>query len=227
MSGDSLKEILHRGGDLFNEPPSMEGLQQSPSSKKKPQNKWQDYTSHASTPATRIDSSNKLRQSQRSTGGIDGSSSGSDYRVQPPSKNQNTSAFSSPASQPTSGGQTSTAQMTQTTSRTETAAPTGHSAYSLPQRDKDRQLQDLMMLFPNHTEDELNRVLAEVGYDLDRAITAILGKDNLANAPSADELMDDSLFTPPTAQTELIGEDSLMCCVEREARMCVYTYIAV
>ena len=223
MSGDSLKEVLHKGGDLFNEPPSMEGLQQSPSSKKKPQNKWQDYTSHASTPATRT---NSLNKPQRSTGGIDGSSIGRDYKVQPLTKNQNTSVFSSPASQPTSGGQTSTDQTTQITSRTETAAPTGHSAYSLPQRDKDGQLQDLMMLFPNHTEDELNRVLAEVEYDIDRAITAILGKDNLANAPSADELMDDPQFTPPTAQAELIGEDNLMCCVEREACMCVYSCLA-
>ena len=219
MSGNSLKEVLHRGGDLFSEPPSMESLQQSSSSKKKPQNKWQDYSSHASTPTTRSGSSNKPQQQQGSTGGIDGSSSGSDYKGQHLSTYQNTNPFSSPASQPTSGGQTSTAQTTQSPPRTQTAAPTGHSAYSLPQKDKDRQLQDLMMLFPNHTEDELNRVLAEVGYDLDRAITAILGKDNVANAPSADELMDDPQFTPPTGQTELIGEHSLIL---REM-LCVYS----
>ena len=62
------------------------------------------------------------------------------------------------------------------------------------------------MLFPNHSEDELKRVLVEVRYDLDAAITVILGQDNLANAPSADELMKDPEFTPPTHQAELIGK---------------------
>lgn len=62
------------------------------------------------------------------------------------------------------------------------------------------------MLFPNHSEDELKRVLVEVRYDLDTAITVILGQDNLANAPSADELMNDPEFTPPAHQAELIGK---------------------
>ena len=47
------------------------------------------------------------------------------------------------------------------------------------------------MLFPNHSEEELKRVLAESSYDLDTAITVIIGNDNLANAPSAEVLLGD------------------------------------
>ena len=61
------------------------------------------------------------------------------------------------------------------------------------------------MLFPNHSEDELKQVLAEVNFDLDEAITAIIGKDNLANAPSADELLDDLDYIRPP---EINGESS-------------------
>lgn len=58
-------------------------------------------------------------------------------------------------------------------------------------RDGARHLQDLKMLFPNHSEEELKRVLAESSYDLDTAINVIIGSDNLANAPSAEVIFDD------------------------------------
>ena len=41
------------------------------------------------------------------------------------------------------------------------------------------------MLFPHHSEEELRRLLAETNYDFEEAITVILGKDTLANAPAA------------------------------------------
>lgn len=47
------------------------------------------------------------------------------------------------------------------------------------------------MLFGNHSEEELKRVLAESSYDLDTAINVIIGSDNLANAPSAEVIFDD------------------------------------
>lgn len=58
------------------------------------------------------------------------------------------------------------------------------------------------MLFPNHTEEELKRILAEADFDLDNAISAIIGQDNLANAPSATELLDDEF----QQSGELLGE---------------------
>ena len=74
-------------------------------------------------------------------------------------------------------------------------------------RDEARHLQDLKMLFPNHSEEELKRVLAETNYNIDDAITVIIGKDNLANAPSAEELLGD-----PNSP-ELIGALIITLCI--------------
>ena len=64
-----------------------------------------------------------------------------------------------------------------------------------------RKLQDMMMLFPNHSEDELQEVLSETSFDLDEAISFILGQDNLANAPPAEEVFDDDPYFSSSGET--------------------------
>ncbi len=61
------------------------------------------------------------------------------------------------------------------------------------------------MLFPNHSEDELRRVLSEAKFDLDEAISVILAHDNLANALSAEDLVVHDDFDRPQTGA-IIGE---------------------
>ncbi len=56
------------------------------------------------------------------------------------------------------------------------------------------------MLFPNLSEDELGRVLAEVNFDLDEAISTILAHDNMANAVPTEVVDDDPA-------DEILGEE--------------------
>ncbi len=59
------------------------------------------------------------------------------------------------------------------------------------------------MLFPNLSEDELGRVLAEVNFDLDEAISTILAHDNMANAVPTEVVDDDPA-------DEILGEEIIV-----------------
>lgn len=40
------------------------------------------------------------------------------------------------------------------------------------------------MLFPKYSKEDLRKILQDANFDLDKAITILLGQDNMANAQS-------------------------------------------
>ena len=204
MSGRALdEELRHPNAELFSEPPE-DMQQESTPSKKKQQSSSSKTRSHSQGKDT-WNTRYSEQQSQRNNeeGQLN------EKEIPPTSQHQNEAEYYYRKDVQTTSGYTTTrkgrsGQVPKVENPqpplSQQTAPPPQTTQATPVKD---QLRDLKMLFPNHSEDELRRVLAEAGNDLDEAITVILGQDNLANAPSADELQED-LDAPKLP--EIIGE---------------------